>query len=100
MLETREALATWALSEPPNAAPAIAAESLPDHRVAYLDYEGPVSGDRGSVTRWDRGTYQLQRHEPDELVAVVAGETLVGEVTLRRLTDDPSRWTFSYAPFA
>ena len=36
------------------------AEVLPDHRLAYLDYEGPISGDRGSVTRWDRGTYDVE----------------------------------------
>ena len=32
---------------------------LADHRLAYLDYEGPVSGDRGSVRRLDFGTYQV-----------------------------------------
>jgi hypothetical protein len=28
---------------------------LPDHRDRYLDYEGPVSGDRGTVMRIRRG---------------------------------------------
>ncbi len=100
MLETQEALATWALAEQPDATASIAAEALPDHRMAYLDYEGPISEGRGSVTRWDRGTYQLRRHEPDELVAVVTGEILIGEVTLRQSTDDPGQWTFSYVPYA
>jgi len=99
MLETQEALTTWAIAEPPDAAPQVAAEALPDHRKAYLDYEGPISDERGSVTRWDRGTYQLQRHDLDEIVVVLAGETLVGEVTLRRSTDDPAQWTFSYVPY-
>jgi hypothetical protein len=31
-------------------------EELPEHRRAYLDYEGPVSGDRGHVRRIDAGT--------------------------------------------
>jgi hypothetical protein len=31
-------------------------ERLPDHRSIYLDYEGPISGGRGSVTRIARGT--------------------------------------------
>jgi hypothetical protein len=30
------------------------------HRRAYLDYEGPVSGDRGYVTRVAAGTYDLR----------------------------------------
>jgi len=55
MLAGGEALATWALAERPDAAGPVAARSLADHRVAYLDYEGPISGGRGSVTRWDQG---------------------------------------------
>lgn len=31
------------------------AESIGDHRAAYLDYEGPVSGGRGHVERLARG---------------------------------------------
>ncbi len=30
---------------------------LPDHRSTYLDYEGPISGDRGSVVRVERGQH-------------------------------------------
>jgi hypothetical protein len=40
------------------------AERLPDHRPAYLEYEGPVAGNRGKVrrlakglvVRWERGS--------------------------------------------
>ena len=49
-------LKTWACREPPQAGVEIPCEALADHRLAYLDYEGPISGGRGSVTRWDRGT--------------------------------------------
>ena len=100
MLETREALITWALAQPPDAAPQVAAEALPDHRKDYLDYEGAVSGDRGSVTRWDHGTYQLRRHDLDEIAVVLSGATLIGEVMLRRSAADPARWTLSYLPYA
>jgi hypothetical protein len=30
-------------------------EQLPDHRREYLDYEGPISGGRGSVSRVEAG---------------------------------------------
>jgi hypothetical protein len=100
MLETQGGLTTWALAKPPDAAPQVAADALPDHRTAYLDYEGPISDERGSVTRWDRGTYQLRRQDLDEIVVVLAGGTLAGEVTLRRSTDDLARWRFSYMPYA
>lgn len=31
------------------------AELLPPHRAAYLDHEGPIAGDRGTVTRLAAG---------------------------------------------
>ncbi len=34
----------------------MAAERIADHRPAYLDYKGPVSGERGSVRRLAWGT--------------------------------------------
>ncbi len=40
----------------------IQAERLEDHRAAYLEYQGPVSGGRGSVSRLRSGQImQLQR---------------------------------------
>lgn len=35
------------------------AQRLPDHRPAYLDYEGPVSGNRGEVRRIASGRADL-----------------------------------------
>jgi hypothetical protein len=35
---------------------------LADHRLAYLDYQGPISGRRGRVTRVASGTYVPGRH--------------------------------------
>jgi hypothetical protein len=64
MLETGEVLRTWRLSAPPSTEAAAAAEPLGEHRKLYLDYEGPVSRGRGTVRRWDAGTYaDLREHE-------------------------------------
>jgi hypothetical protein len=60
-----EGLWTWRLLEHPATSGAIRAERLPDHRRRYLDYEGPISGNRGSVTRWDAGDYVLLSDESD-----------------------------------
>ena len=60
------------------------AEALPDHRIAYLEYEGPVSGDRGEVRRWDRGSLTLLELNDDSLVALLTGEELAGRVTLKK----------------
>lgn len=35
-----------------------------EHRRLYLDYEGPISGDRGSVRRVDAGTYERRSAAP------------------------------------
>lgn len=58
LLETETLLTTWRLLQPPAADTEVAAERLPDHRRRYLTYEGPVSGDRGSVTRIAAGTFE------------------------------------------
>lgn len=63
MIETGEKLATWRLAENPRKSDnwrTIEAQRIGDHRKAYLDYEGPLSRDRGSVTRVDAGTCELR----------------------------------------
>ena len=57
MLEDNGKLVTWAIPELPRAGLQTTATKLADHRLAYLDYEGPVSGDRGEVRRVQSGDY-------------------------------------------
>jgi hypothetical protein len=97
MLESGDALRTWALAEEPCVGRAIAAELLADHRTAYLDYEGPVSGDRGSVTRWDAGTYELVSETDDILIFSLSGERLSGTARLSLIDDGGQRWEFEYS---
>jgi len=98
MLQRGPALSTWALPQAPDSAQPVIAESLPDHRLTYLDYEGPLSGGRGAVSRWDRGTFEIEQETSTELRVNLIGERLCGRVCLRRLPDQPQRWQFSYAP--
>lgn len=61
MLSCGEALATWQVSRRPaelRPAESMPARRLADHRTAYLEYEGPVSGGRGEVRRIDTGSYE------------------------------------------
>jgi hypothetical protein len=95
MLQTGPVLATWALSEPPDSGGVTICESLPDHRQEYLDYEGPISGSRGSVTRWDRGTYVVEHQSDMQLVVTLDGHRLSGRATLSRIPDEPTGWQFS-----
>jgi hypothetical protein len=84
MLECGQVLRTWALAEQPRSGQTIQARPLPDHRLAYLEYEGPISRDRGEVKRWDRGTYTLLEQHDDRLALRLEGHTCRGTVTLTR----------------
>ena len=100
MLERNGVLATWALDQEPTATQTgngIAGSALPDHRKDYLEYEGPVSNDRGHVTRWDRGVYVVESETKDELVVELFGEQLNGTFELTRnlaQSDSSEAWTF------
>jgi hypothetical protein len=41
---------------------------LPDHRHSYLDYEGPVSNNRGHVRRIASGTHEVSQDIPGLLL--------------------------------
>ena len=65
MLEAGTSLRTWALAALPVAGESIAAEQLPDHRLHYLDYEGPISGNRGKRSHaGTRGTFEIVSESP------------------------------------
>lgn len=98
MLQMEEALATWALPEPPDADGPLEAERLADHRLAYLDYEGPVSGDRGRVVRWDHGIFELRHQSEQQWTVLLQGRHLIGEATLRRQPGEPTIWQFTFRP--
>jgi hypothetical protein len=59
LLEFGDVLRSWRLRTPVVTQQWIHAESLPDHRCVYLDYEGPVSGNRGYVKRCYAGRFRL-----------------------------------------
>lgn len=95
MLEHGDALATWALQAcpGPDTPDPIPARRLPDHRKAYLDYEGPVSRGRGTVRIFDRGTYTTCARTPDCWVVELAGSVLAGRYRLQRSTGT-DEWCF------
>ncbi len=97
MLEIDGMLATWELSELPAAWAAAlkldqgennstrVATRLSDHRLTYLDYEGPVSGNRGAVTQVASGTFEVHESRLNYLSVSLSGDTLNGTVELRRI---------------
>lgn len=90
MLESDDVLLTWRLDCIPDKAGEIAALSLPDHRMAYLDYEGPISGNRGSVLRVDRGNFEWLVSEDDIVSVRLNGSRLQGAARLQKVSADGS----------
>lgn len=96
MLEVGAVLRTWRLLDYPEAGKASRAESLGDHRLAYLEYEGPVAGGRGAVQRCDTGTYEADALEADQCVLRLHGRQLCGTATLQQTTS--GAWYFRVEP--
>lgn len=98
MIEAGQALATWRLEADPGqlATPGavLSAERLADHRLAYMDYEGPISGGRGSVTRIDRGYCEILDLTDRLWTVRLAGSILTGTFQLRAGDDPDAPWQF------
>jgi len=96
MLESSGVLRTWALASEPAAGAPIAAAALAEHRLDYLDYEGPISGNRGHVTRWDSGHFVLRELAAGEVLVALSGQRLRGQARLTRDAAQRQRWIFSF----
>ena len=95
-LESGEVLRSWKLYSRPEPNIAIRAESAPDHRLPYLTYEGPVSGDRGSVTQFAIGQFDWMIVRSDLVIIEARGASVDGQIELARHGSD---WTFRLTPF-
>jgi hypothetical protein len=115
MLEVGDTLHTWALRKLPcdwraaqrktvaidPACPPVAdnfvvdAEQLGHHRLAYLEYEGPVSGNRGRVHRVDSGTFIGGPKSPKEWRLQLNGQDLRGDIALQSDDAECKSWTLT-----
>jgi hypothetical protein len=98
MLEEAQSLRTWRLLAEPGSQNPIPAEALPSHRKHYLTYEGPVSGDRGTVSQWDSGTYRLLQEDEHHLRVRLDGARLRTTMVIRRIDEeqDEGRWQVQF----
>ena len=95
-LQSGGALRTWALPGLPEVETEIVAEELAPHRLAYLDYEGEVSGDRGKVTRVVAGEYVTLEETANLLRIKIAGQNLAGEMLLVRASQEARSWLVTF----
>ena len=89
LLEQDQSLATWQLYHDPLAG-GKELFRIEDHRKLYLDYEGPIEGDRGEVSRVCAGTYSLLEKNSQLWRVRLTSVVLEGEFELRRQED--RRW--------
>ncbi len=89
MFERDGVLTTWAVECLPGPAPT-EAKQLPDHRLEYLQYEGPIGGGRGNVDRVDEGTYEPVAWTADRVVVSLAGHQWRGTATFQRVEPSSS----------
>lgn len=76
----------------------IPAKAIEDHRLEYLDYEGPVSQQRGEVKQWDTGFYLMLIQSDQFWEFRLEGKLLQGFAVLRKeiQTEENDNWTFTF----
>lgn len=84
LLESGDVLWTWRLPCLPRPGEVLDAERVFDHRLVYLEYEGPISGQRGTVLRRDQGTFEWLSCQEGHLEARLDGVKLHGLLRLMR----------------
>lgn len=95
LLEEQSFARTWRLLRKPCLGEPIAAEALSDHRLLYLDYEGPVSEGRGNVKRFLAGSYEPISGQPDVLAFALSDNNMAQSALIRTLKDGRTFVTFA-----
>lgn len=97
MLESAGILRTWKISHAPLPTQQFVATALADHRIDYLDYEGPVSKNRGHVRQWDHGTFEGSVPTDRSPFSVqLEGKTLQGTLSLQPQLEHDKQWLVQF----
>ncbi len=94
LLEAAGQLRSWRLAEEPRAGSSMRADAIASHRLLYLDFEGPIAGDRGRVTRWDGGCYTGNVNGESNVTVNLEGLRYRGTVALELFNGLEWRATF------
>jgi hypothetical protein len=95
-LEAGSVLRSWRLPISFPRCEPFAIEPIGDHRLLYLDYEGPVSNQRGTVVNVDRGTFEWIRDDSHQLILVLRGAIYSGRLVIS--TDRHDQWVARLDP--
>ncbi len=89
MIENGLLLWTWKLAADPTVPQnfPMPARRIQDHRLIYLQFEGPVSGSRGTVRRMDEGMADCLEKSAARLELNFFGHHLSGEFVILNPSD-------------
>lgn len=100
-MEIDGVLKSWAIPKEPPKDTGIRrlAIETEDHPLAYADFEGEIPAGEygaGKVEIWDRGTFELLKHEDKEILVTLDGKELRGVYVLVRTKygKDEKGWLF------
>ncbi len=94
MIENGPTLAAWKMDTAPEHASAegIPCTRIAEHRRRYLSYEGPISGDRGHVSRLDEGTCRVQQRSDAAWRVAFNGKRIEGVFLLDKAIHQGEAW--------
>ncbi|MCA9063555.1 MAG: hypothetical protein KDA96_10865 [Planctomycetaceae bacterium] len=105
LLEDSTNAATWRLLQDPRSCQSVDAQLIQPHRLLYLTYEGPVSGDRGFVTAVSHGLWKatdesglLSTNLPGQWNLELRDCSFARFASLMRHADGRESWTFAVPP--
>ena len=85
MLEQGDHLTTWEFPKAPEVGTCFNVVPLANHRLEYLDYEGPLTRQRGTVSRYDWGKYTTILEDAEQQVILLDGQLLVCRLTIGKI---------------
>jgi DNA ligase D-like protein (predicted 3'-phosphoesterase) len=96
-LEMDGALKSWAVPKAPSKRANLKrlAIRVEDHDIDYIGFEGEIEEGAygaGTVTIWDRGTYELESRKADKIVFHLRGKKLEGRYTLLKMKWGKDQW--------
>lgn len=83
-------LPTWQIASPPESWPTagtLPAWRIADHRTIYMTYEGPISRDRGTVTRVESGAARVHIGPGTEWEILLQGAQVSAHLRLPALME-------------
>lgn len=94
LLENGDHALCWRLLRQPCCGEPIAAQRLQPHRLKYLDFEGPVSQDRGVAIQVAQGSYRIVTDQP-ALTITMFGLDWAQQASLKSVGSNRLFWQFS-----